>query len=252
PAQSATSHAQPLSSPISSTTTYRKLAEITSVDNDYASNLADSFRNSPPWPSPEDDLHTLGQDSTLVAQPGYTIIPGPWYTYCEGYRAAAGLIAKALTADMGANRDKDVLIHPFLMLWRHYTELQLKSLCAYMRSRSGADMSTKLSHRLDHLWRETRHLIESSPYGLPEELPDVERIILQLHRIDPTSQHARYPMTHEGTPTFEGLGPVDLGNFHHAMEAVANFLETLPDVLEQAYNFQAEMNAEHYNDMYGY
>ncbi|MFI6637355.1 hypothetical protein ACIBI7_51460, partial [Nonomuraea fuscirosea] len=35
PAQSATSHAQPLSSPISSTTTYRKLAEITSVDPFY-------------------------------------------------------------------------------------------------------------------------------------------------------------------------------------------------------------------------
>lgn len=51
-----------------------------------------------------------------------------------------------------------------------------------------------------------------------------ERLLMQLHELDPTSEHCRYPIQKDGSDTLAKLNRVHIRRFHEAMESVAHFL----------------------------
>ncbi|WP_169953730.1 hypothetical protein [Microbispora sp. H11081] len=207
--------------------------------------LSDLLDGGYRWPSPDDDLQALGDNHRSITSPGNRFPLSPWSAYVDGYRLAAQVLLDGIeSADLES--EKSLLVFPFLMTWRHCVELQLKALAHFIQTHNGQDTERLQSHKLDQLWRRTRKLIESSPHGQSiRELQHVERLIHQLNSIDPTSEHARYPVTAKGLPTLSNLEYLDVRQFHEALEGVLNFFDGLTDVLGEAYRFEAEMAAEY-------
>lgn len=82
-----------------------------------------TFADPPAWPHGEADLLREEPDSHVVACLGYS--RDKWIGYITGYARAAELIADQVISN---ERDQNTLIYPFVMCWRHYIELQLKTL----------------------------------------------------------------------------------------------------------------------------
>lgn len=112
------------------------------------------------------------------------------------------------------------------MCWRHYTELQLKVLIELSRKYLRKPAELPRTHKIDHLWRLARPLLEQAfPEDSNEDLDNTERIAMQLHGFDPTSEHFRYPMRRDGTETLTTLGRIHMRHFHEAMDGVAHMLD---------------------------
>jgi hypothetical protein len=73
---------------------------------------------------------------------------------------------------------------------------------------------------------------------------------MQLHELDPTSEHFRYPIQKDGSDTLAKLNRVHIRRFHEAMESVTNFLDAadtgLHVLLDERTEYEAEM--AYYND----
>jgi len=112
------------------------------------------------------------------------------------------------------------------MCWRHYVELQLKVLILLAKAYRREPADLPKTHRIDRLWRVARPLLEDAfPGDSHEDLENAERVLLQLHGFDPTSEHFRYPIRKDGSETLPTLGRVHIRRFHEAMEAVAGLLD---------------------------
>lgn len=103
---------------------------------------------------------------------------------------------------------------------------------------------------MDQLWRVTRGLLEQADYvGDQGDVANVERVLLQLHELDPTSQHFRYPVVTDGSPSLDGVRRLHIRRFHQAMLGVAHFLDAcdtgLRDMIDVRSQFEAEMYAEY-------
>ena len=107
------------------------------------------------WPRPGADLLGEGPDWWLLACMDWP--RDRWVGYVGGYWKAADVIFERVVA---TGRDQDMLVYPYLMCWRYFVELQLKSLillsCRYLRD----SIDIPRTHRLDVLWRIVRERLE--------------------------------------------------------------------------------------------
>jgi hypothetical protein len=199
-----------------------------------------------PWPNPKSNLRAVG-DESMVAYPTWRRSQeDPWFGYVEGYRMAAqAIFDQARTC--GLNHDS--LIFPFLMCWRHYVELRLKSLINLVQHGTGVELDVPSTHNLAKLWEKAAGLIdEVGAFEEDKATQHVRRLILQLHALDPTAQEARYPMTTKGLPTFHGVDRLDMRTIHEAMEGVANYLTGTDVGLTERFRFRQELAEEYRYD----
>lgn len=157
------------------------------------------------------------------------LVPGPLAGYISGYSKAAGVIADQI---MSSGRDQDTLIYPFVMCWRHYIELQLKTLIALASNYLDEPHVAMRSHRNDQT-----------------DLDNAERVLLQLHCMDPSSEHFRYPVRNSGAPTLDGVARIHVRNFHNVMMGVANLLNGADTGIREMTDTKHEI-AEYERDLY--
>lgn len=139
------------------------------------------------------------------------------------------------------------------MCWRHYVELQLKNLILLAGRYLRESIQLPRTHRLDILWRVTRQCLERAwPGEEGNDLDHAERIIMQLDRFDPTSEHFRYPTLKDGTETLDSLGRVYMPSFHEAMTGVAALLDAADTGLRVMADQDAEIAAEYATPNYSY
>ncbi|MBE3010886.1 hypothetical protein IL992_17050 [Microbispora sp. NEAU-D428] len=143
-----------------------------------------------PWPNTKSNLRAIG-DESMVAYPTWRRSPeDPWFGYVDGYRLAAQAIIDRAIAE---GTDHDSLIFPFLMCWRHYVEIRLKSLINLIQHGLGLEIDIPGTHSLAKLWEKAESLIvETSAFEDDQSTRHVRRLILQLHALDATAQEARY------------------------------------------------------------
>ena len=174
-----------------------------------------------------------------------------WLWYVTGYWKAADVIA-AHVAETG--QDQDGLIYPFLMCWRHYAELQLKALITVLADYHRESVPMPKTHRIDHLWRVARPLCERAfPQDDEKDQDDMrhaERLLLQLHELDPTSEHFRYPIQKDGSDTLAKLNRVHIRRFNEAMVGVAHFLDAADTGLHVMLDARNEYEEEMYHRYY--
>lgn len=205
------------------------------------------FEDPPAWPHKEADLLREEPDWWVVA-----CLDWPrdrWLGYISGYSKAAEVIADQI---MSSRRDQDTLIYPFVMCWRHYIELQLKTLIGLASVYLAEPHVLIRSHKIDVLWRATRPLLERSfPSDDQSDLENAECVLLQLHAMDPTSEHFRYPERNSGAPTLDGVARIHVRNFHNVMMGVANLLDGADTGIREMTDTKREI-AEYERDWYDY
>lgn len=200
---------------------------------------------SSPWPSPDADLLSGDNDWWLVACMDWP--RDGWLGYVKGYWKGAEVIAAHVVS---TGRNQDCLVYPFLMCWRHYVELQLKVLIILVRRYRHETAEIPKTHKIDQLWRVARPLLEQASPDDNDDLDNTERILLQLHNFDPTSEHFRYPIKKDGTETLTELGRVHMRHFHEAMDGVAHLLDAADTGIREMINSQVEYE-EAMRDLYG-
>ena len=163
-----------------------------------------------------------------------------WWPASIGRRLDFQKAAEALAQVMldAHHSDRDTLVYPWLMCWRHYVELQLKyilQLCERILDKPLPPPEERNHHRILDLWRELAPMLdELRPGDSPNEVKIVDRLIKELSRVDPDSMHTRYPVTTKGRPTMEvkGLQSFNVVAVHEAMSGMAGFFDGVESAIE--------------------
>ena len=130
----------------------------------------------------------------------------------------------------------------FASVWRHYMELQLKSLVVVHRLLLEKDRGKLRRHGLWPLWKELHALMEEAGEDVADEsVTATARLLKQFDELDPTSQEFRYNERRDGSPTLESVSRIDYLSFHNGLDAVANLLEAVDDSVHQRLDFKREM-----------
>lgn len=196
------------------------------------------------WPSSKDSLLTPPDDYWTLADLAWQRkdLTGR----LMGYRRAADVLYESMTESTSTG-DRDTVTYPYGMIWRHWLELQLKSLLIDLRAMTGTPTPKKAHHRIDTLWAEVRGLMAQVLGSEDDAAADVHRVIAELATIDPDGQGFRYDADTRGTPTLTVAGQLNLREFHKAMSGIANYLAGSVDMLDAHRQTAAEM-AEYYDD----
>jgi len=125
------------------------------------------------------------------------------WAYSDGFRRAALYLAEMVCE---SRKDQDKLIYPIVYLYRHNTELVIKSIMKSAsrlldRALSERELKTLGRHDLLDLWQMVRPLLDlvceragSPPFPAPD-MEGVESYIRQIHEHDPDGQRFRYATT---------------------------------------------------------
>jgi hypothetical protein len=72
------------------------------------------------------------------------------------------------------------------------------------------------------------------------DIDNVEKVLLQLHELDPTAENFRYSKRRDGSPSLAGMKYIHLRRFHEAMERVAYYLASVDNALREQLHSQTE------------
>lgn len=142
-----------------------------------------------------------------------------------GYRTAAETLIDVIIDQQYAT--SRTLLHPLLFLYRHSIELRFKRLI----EEYGGKRFSK-GHELVDLWRTCKTII--AHYLPSEDMSKVERLINELHAVDPNSQAFRYATTPQGKPIEIPFGAVDLVHLRKQMTDLDTFFFGLEAAIEEA------------------
>ncbi|MFI4881578.1 MAG: hypothetical protein ACIAQU_03220 [Phycisphaerales bacterium JB064] len=165
------------------------------------------------------------------------------YTYADGYRKAAELIAMYVDQ---AQINVDTLVYPFVFNWRHHFELVLKhmvQLAAELHDEEPGDLA---GHHLVPLWQRLKPYILKRWPNAGTEVPDrCEELVRALDRLDQSGQTFRYSANRQGKRHLEEEMRLNIADFNLVAASLANFFSgilTQFDVdLDQKRAWQAEL-----------
>lgn len=124
-----------------------------------------------------------------------------WEGYTGSYKDAADRLVESIE-----RCELDSLVYPIMFLYRHYLELQLKSLLRNFYLLHGIQCSChQKTHDLVELWRRVRPRIEKMYPQDTEDNKHIEARIKEFNQIDPKSLAFRYPEDIGGNPSFESV-----------------------------------------------
>jgi hypothetical protein len=150
------------------------------------------------------------------------------------------------------------VIFPFAVCWRHYVELQLKSLITQCQQLLDLPVRRRGGHNIEQLWSELRPLLaQAYPGEGKSDLSTVGYLLKQFAQMDPDSQDFRYAERIDGTPTLADIDHLDIRDFHEAMLAVANYFEAIDseinrdqDLKNEAFRYEWEARQEYEQEMW--
>jgi len=146
--------------------------------------------------------------------------------YLAGFQRAADMIVDAASHE---DLNSDDLFFPVAYMYRHHLELMLKELVR-LGVRIGIlhDCEEILGkHNLHALWHKAKDMIDSVwPDSPADDVQAAEKVILEIHKLDPRSQNFRYARDTSGNPVLrDGPKRIDLQNLKWVVDAVSNFLD---------------------------
>ncbi|GJL63837.1 MAG: hypothetical protein NPIRA04_24910 [Nitrospirales bacterium] len=154
-----------------------------------------------------------------------------WELYAQGYKAAGDYVVESITEF--SQPVAHSLVYPVLFLYRHYLELELKSMIENGKQFSNSNIERNLDkeHRLKKLWEWCREILENiRPVDdkPPFNMKLIEDGINQFVKLDPNSQNTRYPRKKKGKQDTQKeieQHQVHLGNLKKGMSLISTELE---------------------------
>jgi len=169
---------------------------------------------------------------------GATDKSGSWISYSQSYKLAADVLIEAAFLQEAAS--EITRLYPILFLYRHFLELELKSVTVlgYIANEI-PDLEKKLqrllnTHSLTGLIAECRPLLvrESGPPGFTTQFDHLERCIREFAAHDPNSYAFRYPVDKSLSSYKIMPRAVDLNNLRAVVGRMAKFLKETRKVLQ--------------------
>jgi hypothetical protein len=171
----------------------------------------------------------------------------PWFTYAEGYRRGAEILAEQTTA---TNGELDTLVYPIVYLYRQYIELALKILVRDISLLIDVPRESINTHDLATLWARVEALLcRAFPEEATGELQPVQETLSELASVDPKSDAFRYPVTAKGAASIPGMSHINIAHFRERILVVEQFLEGALAMVAYYLESKAEMEAA-YRDAY--
>jgi hypothetical protein len=197
------------------------------------------------WPKVGDSLFGPGPWSSEGILGAFPSHEGLGY-YAAAYKEAAEELVQAVLDQRAA---ADSAIYPILYLYRHYVELMLKEIIylgeALEKKRTASGHE---HHSVDKLWREVRQILERTfPEGQREGTDSVERVVLELAKIDPSGEAFRYPWKRKktgGGTTWPNSVQLNLENLRQVIRGVSALLDGSCDAMDEMLRTQADMDAD--------
>lgn len=173
------------------------------------------------WPRDTDDLLDTSGPWT-----GHALLDwqrGTGTGRMEGFRRAAEVLVGHVLQRRG---DLDFLFYPIANCWRHHIELQLKSLVVALNRLLDAPAAPPRGHDVMKLWDQVRpKLATAFPKEPPRDAENVDRVLRQLHAVDPDGQNFRYHRRTDGSLALPDVDRVDIRAWHGALIRVSNYLD---------------------------
>ena len=161
--------------------------------------------------------------------------------YADGYFLAAEKLTEYVVV---AQREQDLLIYPICFLYRQALELQLKLILTKAALTLGRDEDIELNHKLDRLWALAQKIIcEAWPNEGTHELREIDYVISEFHRVDPTSQEFRYSKTTKAKRSLSEITHINLRVLSEKMAPVHNLL----DGVIMAFDYELDCRADALN-----
>lgn len=158
-----------------------------------------------PWPHLSDEpFREAPEYAENVQIDALPIYGGVGRAYVQGYKDAADKLVETVVA---TETNRDIFLIPIVYLYRHYLELQLKTMLREARDAgvsalsgmTDKQLSTEPGHNLDVLRESVRQFIEELwPDELRDDLSKVARIVQRFHEFDKTGQRFRYAFDKTG------------------------------------------------------
>ncbi|TML00267.1 MAG: hypothetical protein E6G34_01905 [Actinobacteria bacterium] len=148
--------------------------------------------------------------------------------YIVSYREAGEVLA---THVMHSGMS-DLLVFPILFAYRHWLELELKSLITLGQQWRGENIEPIHTHKLEVLWPLARAAIEAAFPDDPADLDTVGSIVDELVAVDPASMSFRYARDRTGGVNLPaGLERVNVGHIATVMSQVGILLDGAADAM---------------------
>ena len=170
-----------------------------------------------------------------------------WCIYADGFKRGAELLIEHVESTYEVN----TVIFPVLFLYRQYIELSLKEAIGYGRYLEKLPQTPPGGHDLKNLWGEAKAYVRKNISDVCyAELDSIEKLILDIHTIDPTSEGSRYPVVKKrGTsrrgPSFSYNSPrINLDELSDSIKAVSEFLNKVNNCLSAAQDLQSEFQTD--------
>ncbi len=181
-----------------------------------------------PWPKKDAKVFAEGKNplTNVDLQWLGTLFEDGDILIAEGFKIVADRAVEALECGDEA-RHPDMYFFPIAYLYRHYLELSLKILyrdaCRCLNCE--ADAKVLIEHNLHTLWNKTKDVLcKCFPQEQASTLRDVEKVVLQFHRLDPSGQSFRYAKDTKGKPNLANAPrSIGLTELKDIMDAIGNF-----------------------------
>lgn len=189
--------------------------------------LSDSIPESKELPQQGDTL--FSQDGTIYNIACVNFSSEGWLGYVGGYlRGAHALIDLGLST----RAKRDYLVYPAVFLYRHYVELQLKSLHLLLLEHAERPKQFPKTHCLETLWREVRKGLKTID-DQPVVFDAAEALILEFQNLDPRSDAFRYPVKPDGGASLpRALQHINLESLRASMDRLATFFGSVNLMIE--------------------
>ena len=154
-----------------------------------------------------------------------------WDLYSKGYKTAADTLVLKLLEDQRARSDIDTLVYPVLFLYRQYLELRLKQLIIKLGRFLGDQQSFPRTHRIDHLWRDLKPLMEKADeeFGSAGEVgelfSEINDCIQRYAALDPKSEAFRYPVDNKDNPSLATEKHINVAELAFIVNGVGSALD---------------------------
>ena len=127
-----------------------------------------------------------------------------------------------------------MLVYPIVFLYRHFLELALKETIRIAHEYFRVEKKYPNGHNIEKLWQTCRPLLEKAfPDDSPDDLENVEAILVQYSIKDPQSTLFRYPVEKDGSEISNEQKRLNLENLKNVMGGIDSFFYGVQSAMEE-------------------
>ncbi len=172
----------------------------------------------------QNDLFSDGQNWTLNACVGTNGGPYDYFAYSRGYFKAAHRLFDSIQENSSSI---DLLVYPFVYLYRHGIELALKDLVLQLPLIWNEEPRQLFTHKLLEIWEVVHSYLIREPEFTSQEsiLATVDKLIQDFDRIDSSGEVFRFPEARNGIQFLQSTKFINLEVLGNSMKEVDSAFE---------------------------